>query len=337
MIDTTIILIFIILVLVLLLVDLLLGVFRNSKRLNYKEYESILDLVQLFNFSSISNLPIVQYDEVVENISCDRNPVPASFDTDCVSICGQYGKNIYFGENQGFNGSGIALSPGYYCVNTIQPDLDLCSRIYGRFVVSADGYVCENLFKTGMTGFNANLPLYKFVNGRYISEIVLRRRSDDVEVDPNETFVNFNDPNIINEYYVDASNATYDGYNIVCKNFSCFQDPCALVPYTDFRYNLETGLCNCVGGTNSDPTDLSSTCIGTGQVEDSWDPTNEIFTFKTNCVGSVDVDQPFSNAYPCRDQASIINTGSIQLYASTSGWNTELAKQTNFKTIFQQA
>jgi hypothetical protein len=291
-------------------------IIQNTKDLTELEFQEITQNLNTLTFSSISNLPLIEVDQEKppQVVGCFSTPVPASLESDCKSICGADGRLIYVPEQGGFTSTGVPLNEGYYCVSTPHDDLNDCSRLYGVFVASANGYICENLYKTGIAGTMANLPLYKFVNGRYIPGIVLKRRSDDQVVDPLETFIDFNNKETLNEYYVDASEADIDGYNIACKNYVCFQDPCSNIPFTNFRYNVATGQCDCTGGTWSDPSDHSSMCIGTGIAEDSYDSSKQIMTLSTYCATSTTVAVPFPNIYPCANQALPLEQGNFKLY-----------------------
>lgn len=278
-----------------------------------KQYQHDLELL---NFSSISNLPriIIDQDRPSNIVGCFTTPIPATIQSDCKQLCGDQGKLVYIDSEQGFTDAGVQLSPGYYCVSTLQTDLENCNRLYGVFVVGSNGYICENLYKTGMAGINANLPLYKFVNNRYIESIVLRSVETDEVIDPLQTYVDFNDPNILTQVYVDASEATIDGYKISCKNFVCFQDPCSSIPFTQFQYDVETGKCICTGGQNSDPQDDSSTCIGTGVSEDSYDASKQVISLTTNCATGSTLEPPFSNIYPCNNQSIPLDSGVSKIF-----------------------
>lgn len=329
--------ILLVIVLIIVLVEVIGSVrliFNNTKKLSELEFQEITNNLATLTFSSITNLPLIEVDQEKppEVIGCFSAPIPASLDSDCKSLCGSDGQLIYISEAGGFTSTGVPLKEGYYCVSTTYSNLNDCSRFYGVFVASANGYVCENLYKTGIAGPMANLPLYKFVNGRYIPNIVLKRKSDDVVVDPMQTFIDFNSKESLDLYYVDASEADIDGFNIACKNYVCFQDPCSSIPFTDFRYNVETGECACTGGTWTDPNDHSSMCVGTGVLQDSYDSNKAIFTLSTYCATSSTVDPLLNqNIYPCVNQNLPLEQGSFKIY--TTHTNAMAPEVSNFTSV----
>lgn len=310
--------ILIILILVILSIVEILGsvfvIFNTTKNGNEDRFTLALETL---NFINPINLPRVIVDQELPDgiTNCNVNAIPATVNTDCKTLCGENGQLIYVDENQGYTINGIVLTQGYYCTSSSQ-DLSNCNSLYSKFVVgTSNEYICEDLFRTGII---KGIEWYKVVNGEYISNIQLKDKITNEIVDPFNTFVNFNDFNILDKVYVDASSATTsDGFNIACKNFTCFKDPCSNLPYTNFRYNSEDGTCTCTGGQNSDKNDPSSLCVGTGQLEDSYDAEKKILTISTNCASSATTSTPFENVYPCVDQTLPITGGSCDIFIVT--------------------
>ena len=308
-------------IVIIIVVILIIEIFRHLKTVQVTD-----QVVELLNyeildttFNSLSNLPTLKFSidpPQYTSQDCNTTAIPVSASENCVVACkDSRAQKIQVTEDVTvINGVGLKLLPGFYCIIP-NSEVENCSQMYGSIVATANGWTCENNFKSGVT--KSGLPLYKFVNGLYVNEIVLRSKATDEEIDPTTTFVNFNSE----DYYVDTSNARVNGYRIYAMGYTSVIDPCSSVPYTDFYFD---GIrCNCPNGQNIDPNDPLSPCVGTGGATNNFNPQTKLLTFRVECVNS---ETPPSTTIKslCKDINNPTKSGALTVYVNDKlqphGW-----------------